>query len=73
MTDPDAEARARSRFIAMQFVRLSGVAMALFGVLILGGKVDLPREAGYVLGVVGLFDAFIAPILLARRWKSGNK
>lgn len=62
------------RFAVLQMVRLSGALLALGGVLIITGKVDwlpkLPEAAGYVLIAAGLADFFIAPLFLARRWKS---
>lgn len=62
--------QAKGRFLAIQLIRLTGVGLTLFGLLIIARKIDLPIEAGYVLFVIGLIDALIAPILLARRWKS---
>jgi hypothetical protein len=70
MTPQEEEARARSRFIVIQLVRTTGLVMLLGGALIVAGRIDLPREAGFVLLVVGLIDMLIAPILLAKRWKS---
>lgn len=61
---------AKARFIVLQLVRLSGVAMTLFGLLIATKRVDLPVVAGYFLLAVGLFDAFIMPQILVRRWRS---
>lgn len=64
---------ARGRFLVIQLVRLVGVALALFGLLVIARRIDLPIEAGYALFVFGLFDAMIAPILLTKRWKSGGQ
>ena len=65
---------AGARFAVLQMVRLSGAVLAFAGVLIIAGKVSwlprLPEAAGYVLIAVGLADFFVAPMLLARRWKS---
>lgn len=61
---------ARNRFILVQAVRWIGTIMALIGLLVINRKVDLPIEAGYVIFVVGLLDALIAPTLLNRLWKS---
>jgi uncharacterized protein YjeT (DUF2065 family) len=65
---------AAARFAVLQMVRLSGAVLALFGVLIISGKVawlpKLPEAAGYVLVAAGLVDFFVAPMLIARRWKS---
>lgn len=64
-TDP-----AKARYFAIQAMRWIGLGLTLFGLLIVNRKVDLPQVAGYVLVVVGLFDALIMPTVLARRWKS---
>ena len=68
MTDPDA--RARNRFIIIQLVRISGVALVLIGLLVMNGRIDLPREAGFVLAAAGLLGAALAPLKLARKWKT---
>lgn len=64
--------QAKSRFLVLQVVRLTGVLLGVAGLAILAGKIDLPRIAGAVLVVVGVVDAFVAPAVLARRWKSPN-
>lgn len=65
-----SEDSARNRIIVIQVVRIMGVALVLFGLLVIAGRFDLPGEAGYVIALIGLVDTFVAPILLARRWKS---
>lgn len=71
MTDPDT--RARNRFIIIQLVRISGVALVLIGLLVMNGRINLPREAGFVLAAAGLFEAMLAPLLLARKWKTPSQ
>ena len=71
MTDDDT--RARNRFIVIQLVRISGVAMVLVGLLVMNRRIDWPREAGFALAAAGLFAAMIAPILLARKWKTPSE
>lgn len=65
---------AAARFAVLQLVRLSGAVLAFAGVLIASGKVawlpQLPAVVGYVLIAAGMIDFFLAPMLLARRWKS---
>ena len=61
---------AKAKFIAIQALRWSGLALVLLGLLILYGEIDLPEVAGYVLLVVGLLDALIMPGILARLWKT---
>ena len=64
--EPAPDALAKQRFMAMQVMRLFGVALFLFGIVIIRGILPLPRVAGYVLAVVGIFDMFIMPVILAR-------
>lgn len=61
---------AKQRFMVIQVMRLAGIALVVFGVLIARGIIPLPAIAGYVLAVVGIFDTFMMPMILARRWKS---
>lgn len=66
----EAEETARKRFLILQMIRLAGVAMTVFGAMIIAGRViDFP-ELGYVLVVLGAIEFFAIPIMLARRWKS---
>lgn len=68
MTEDDT--RPRGRFMLIQLVRISGVTMVLIGLLAMNGRFDLPREAGFVLSALGLIGATVAPLRLARKWKS---
>jgi hypothetical protein len=61
---------ARRRFMVVQAMRWAGVAFVILGLLVINGRVDLPREAGYVLFLIGIVDALVMPTVLARRWKS---
>jgi hypothetical protein len=61
---------ARNRWLVINAVRLGGVAMVLVGILGLRGVFQYPAIAGYLLVVVGLFDIFAVPLLLARKWRS---
>lgn len=70
LPNPQPRDPAKSRFIAIQAMRWIGVALVLFGLLIVNRKIDLPEVAGYVLVIAGLFDALIMPTILSRRWKS---
>ena len=58
---------AKARFLTIQAVRLSGVATA-----VLGGILPLPEIAGYILVALGVAEIFILPIVLAKRWRSGQ-
>jgi hypothetical protein len=63
---------ARARLMTLHAMRWTGVALVLFGLLVITGRVnaDFPREVGYALLVVGLVDALIMPTVFARRWRS---
>lgn len=61
---------AKGRFIVMQLVRLSGVALVMFGLAITVGRTDLPAPLGIVMVLIGLFEVLALPIILSRRWKS---
>lgn len=61
---------ARKRFFAIQAIRMCGVAMVVVGLLVAGGKIALPYPVGIGLIVVGLFDAFVMPVVLARKWRT---
>ncbi len=72
MSRADNEARARQRFLVLNAVRFSGMALVLFGIVIARGVLpfDVPWVVGVVIAVVGLVEFFFLPRLIARRWKS---
>ena len=61
---------ARLGFIILQFMRLSGVAFAIFGAAIIAGKIPLPAFIGGGLVVLGVIESLLLPALLARKWRS---
>jgi len=61
---------AKSKWMALQAVRWTGLAIFIVGLLIYAGKIDLPEIVGYVLIGVGLLDALFMPPFLARIWKT---
>ena len=63
---------AKARFLTIQAVRLSGVVTAVLGALVLGGILPLPEIAGHILVALGVAEIFILPIVLAKRWRSGQ-
>ncbi|MFN3990564.1 MAG: hypothetical protein ACK4IS_09930 [Erythrobacter sp.] len=73
MTRPDRrqaeDPRARNRFILMNVSRFAGVAMVMLGMAIIQRVIDLPSSLGVVLAVIGMFDFFVVPLLLAKAWK----
>jgi hypothetical protein len=65
-----AQDPAKARFLVLQALRFTGVVLAILGALIVSGRIDLPREAGLMLILVGAADALFVPIFLARKWKT---
>jgi hypothetical protein len=61
---------ARARLMAIHAMRWSGLALVLFGLMVIYGRIAFPREAGQTLVLVGIVDALIMPSVLARRWRS---
>jgi hypothetical protein len=68
-----ADALAKRRFMVINLLRLSGVAMVIAGLAVVNGGIALPEVAGYVLIAVGMIDTFLAPTLLARAWSSNER
>jgi hypothetical protein len=69
MADLDKDP-AKLGFMVLQFMRLSGVAFAVFGAAIMAGKIHLPPQIGLGLAVFGVIESLLLPALLARKWKS---
>ena len=67
---PEPTKLEKQRFMAIQLMRMMGAALAILGVLIAGGKIDLPPLVGYVCVVIGLVDFFVMPKVLSRRWRT---
>lgn len=67
---PVSDEVARNRWMAINLVRVAGVAMAIVGLLITQQAIAAPVWLGYALLAVGLLDMFGAPVLLARKWRS---
>ncbi|MBV1686593.1 hypothetical protein KRR38_02630 [Novosphingobium sp. G106] len=61
---------AKRRYQTILAMRWAGMALVIFGLMIIYRRIDLPKEAGYVLFLIGIIDALIVPSVLARRWKS---
>ncbi|HST35089.1 MAG TPA: hypothetical protein VLK25_00455 [Allosphingosinicella sp.] len=62
----------RNRFIAINLVRIGGTVVALLGILL--WQSDSFVEGGTILGfplaLAGLAISFVAPLQLARRWRT---
>ena len=61
---------AKSRYLVIQIVRLTGVALTVLGVAVIAGKIALPEVAGYALVIAGVIDALVVPTILARKWRT---
>lgn len=70
MNTHDAEELARKRHFIIAATRMIGVALVLLGILVTQGAIDWPEMIGYPLLIVGLFDVFVMPSILARKWRS---
>ena len=70
MVDPASEEVARGRWMAINAVRIAGVAMVVIGILGLRGVFEYPSIAAWILIGVGLLDVFVIPRFMARKWRS---
>lgn len=68
---------AAAKWATIQILRLTGVALAVYGMLAASGRAPWPDglERGYawILAVIGMMDALVVPVLLARLWSSRDK
>lgn len=64
---------AKARFIAITLIRMSGAVFVLLGLLITEQRIALPWAVGLILTLVGFFDVFVMPKILARKWKTPAK
>ena len=67
------EGLAKRRFAVLNVMRLGGLALVMFGLAITQGVIDLPRELGMAIVVIGMVDFFVLPRLLSKRWRSEEK
>lgn len=61
---------ARQRFVLINLTRLGGLALVMFGLAITQGVIDLPRESGMAIAVIGMLEFYFVPWLLSKRWRS---
>lgn len=63
--------RARTRFILLAMVRLTGALLIMAGLIVTNrAYAVVPPVAGYGMLALGLALFAFLPIILARRWKS---
>ncbi|AZI36740.1 hypothetical protein NT2_05_03320 [Caenibius tardaugens NBRC 16725] len=67
MTDDN---QARTRFLIIQLMRLGGVALVVFSLLVINHALPFPEIVGWPLLVIGLIEIFLIPRILARMWRT---
>lgn len=70
---PDNDGEARTRFFVIGATRLLGVVIVLAGLLGVAGKIGIPAVAAYGFIAFGLFDVFVVPQVLARKWRTPDQ
>ena len=71
-TPPD-EATWRNRFILLNLVRIGGTAIVLIGLYLWHSDSLRPggaMEIGLPMALIGLAISFLAPRMLARKWRT---
>ncbi len=67
----DNDQTAQMRFSIISLVRLTGAILVAVGLLSVAEAIDwIPQGLDYAMAIAGFFMAFIAPRMLARRWRS---
>jgi hypothetical protein len=69
------EDQAKARFMQLNLVRLMGLAFVMAGMANVAGKL-MPEFTPWLGGILllnGLFDFFILPNLLRKRWKKADQ
>jgi hypothetical protein len=67
VSEPDP---AKTRFAIIQLVRILGALCVIAGMAIGANKFAMPLWLGYLLIIGGLIGVFVAPKVLARKWRS---
>jgi hypothetical protein len=69
-----SDAEARNRWMTITLMRFFGFALAVLGLLMSQGAVDVAGDqnklVGYLFIVIGLLDGFVVPQFLARKWRT---
>lgn len=72
-TREEIEAKAKSRFIMISMMQLGGAMMVVAGLAVLQGVLPLPMWTAYLLLVMGLFELFVIPQMLAKIWNTNDR
>ncbi|MEP0393066.1 MAG: hypothetical protein ABJ205_03635 [Erythrobacter sp.] len=67
------EAVAAKRYMVMNLVRLCAIVAVGLGIAIAREVIALPYAWGVALAVAGLVAFFFLPVMLAKRWKAGDR
>ncbi|TIX51297.1 hypothetical protein [Alteraurantiacibacter aquimixticola] len=70
---PGEKDPAKARFMLISLIRLGGIAMILAAVAVAQGVLPLPGWTAWLLGALGVVEAFIVPQLLARIWSTNDR
>ena len=66
-----AEMQAQYRFLVINLCRITGAIMLVVGLAAIAREAfGIPKAAGYLLFLVGMFDFLFVPVFLSKRWKS---
>lgn len=61
---------AKTRFFVLSAVRLASVALIAAGMMIVSGKLAVPRPAGIAFLIFGLLELLLLPPFLVRKWRT---
>ena len=67
------KATPRPGFFILTAIRLLSMALILVGLLIVAGKLPIPKPAGYVFTGFGLLELLLLPPFLTRKWKTPSQ
>lgn len=66
----DNEDAAKQRFFMLSAIRVLSTVLVVVGLLILAGKMDIPKPAGAVFTIFGLLELIFLPRFLVSKWKT---
>lgn len=67
--DPEKEKQAKAVHFTVSILRLLGIAIVMLGIAIALEKLPpVPSPVGYVLIAIGLFQTWVMPLMMVRRY-----